>query len=174
MDSLAHTITEDDLANTRIGISCTIEPVKHVLCDLSGILGRFSEDLLKAFYPPIVGKRTNIVITELVNNVLENILLPDSAVTLEILVDAQHLVIRVTNAADEQRYEKVASHVRAIMECDDVKRLMRQTIRDRRVGRLKGGIGLMRLVAENKFQIHTEFHDGKMTVESRLAPGELS
>lgn len=167
-------ITEQDLPSTRIGISCTVEPVNHVVCDLSGILGRFSEDLLKAFYPPVVAKRANIVITELVNNVFENMQFPDSAMELEITVDSDTLVIKVTNAADEVRYAKVADHVQAIHDAQDVKQLMRQTIRDRRVGRQKGGIGLMRLVAENKFQISTEFLDGQMTVESRLALGELT
>lgn len=166
-------ITEQDLIDTELSFSLRLSPLKYVICDLSGILAGFVENLLSAFYPRIVSRRANIVITELVNNVLENVLFPESPLSVEVAVAQRELSIRICNQVTPDIFESVSEHVDLINSTEDLKALLKETIRKRRKQRLKGGLGLMRLVVENKFQIAVEYENELMTVETRLALGGL-
>ncbi|MCA9714313.1 MAG: ATP-binding protein [Myxococcales bacterium] len=166
-------ITEEQLAKTEVSLTCSVRPIANVMCDLSAILANSVDELLRAFYPAKVGKRANILITELVNNVLENMLVPESEIKLEVALRDQQLVIRVYNAVPEERYAQVKAHVDAINEAPDVRKLLKATIRARRAQRAKGGLGLIRVVAENKFRITTDYQGGTLCVESVLSLGDM-
>lgn len=169
-------ITEAELATTKIALSYTISPVKNIICDLSGILGNFNAELIGAFYPRLVSKRANIVITELVNNVLENIALSESPITLEVSLDGAWMDIRVRNVATPEQYAHVKQRVDLINNTEDLRQVLKETIRQRRQDRLKGGIGLMRLVVENKFRLATDYNEAEsiLTVHSQLDLGGLA
>ena len=77
------------------------------------------------------------------------------------------------NVATPEQYEHVKAHVDMINNAPDLRKLMKQTIRRRRRMARRGGLGLIRLVAENKFKIAAFYEDGCLVVDSTLSVGEL-
>jgi hypothetical protein len=158
----------EQLAETELTFVFRVSPVRNVICDLSGMLGNFSDDVLRAFYSRRVAARANIAITELVNNVIENFADPLGATSLELTVRDQVLFIDIGGPATEAQYAAVRGRVDWIYSADDPHELLKQTIRERRKQRLPGGLGLLRLVTENKFALDVRYADGVMHVEATL------
>jgi hypothetical protein len=148
--------------------------MRNIIGDLSGLLGNFSDELIGAFYPKNVSKKANIVITELVNNAVVNSTDGDSTVTLEIIINHDRLRIRVTNAAKRSQYRRVRDHIKMINSTGDLRKLLADTIRERRKDRLRGGLGLIRLAAENKFRLSAGYRAPYLTVDSQIGLGGLS
>jgi hypothetical protein len=167
-------ITQEELATTNISMRYDLSPMKNIIGDLSGLLGNFSDELIGAFYPKNVSKKANIVITELVNNAVVNSTDGDSKITLEIMINKHALRIRVTNVAKRSQYRKVRDHIKMINSTDDLRRLLAETIRERRKDRLRGGLGLVRLAAENKFTLSTRYRAPYLVIDSRIGLGGLS
>ncbi len=150
----------------------SISPQSNIIGDIGGLIAGFCEQLFSAFYPRLVSKRANTVITELFNNAIENNADPGSAIILDVQIDDSVLLIRMANAARPEQFEKVKRHV-TLINTADVRRLMAETIRERRRLQLKGGIGLMRLALENKSTISVDYKDPVLTVESKISLGGL-
>jgi len=167
-------ITQEELATTDISMRYDLSPMKNIIGDLSGLLGNFSDELIGAFYPKIVSKKANIVITELVNNAVVNSTDGDSKITLEIMINKHFLRIRVTNAAKRSQYKKVRDHIKMINSTGDLRKLLADTIRERRKDRLRGGLGLIRLAAENKFTLSAHYRAPYLVVDSQIGLGGLS
>ena len=132
----------------------------------------FCEELIGSFYPRLVSKRTNTVITELFNNAIENSTDPASTITLEVQINGAQLCIKMTNVARQEQFERVKRHVDRI-NSTDLHRLMAETIRERRKLQLKGGLGLMRLALENKSRISVDYKEPFLIVESEIPLGGL-
>jgi hypothetical protein len=164
-------ITEEELHKTNIAFSYTISPVKNIICDLSAIIGNFCEEAIGSFYPRKVSKKANIVITELLNNALENCNDDDSKVGLKLHVDEGNLIVKVVNPVNKEQYENVRAHVDRINSVNNIRTLLRETILERRKDRLKGGLGLIRLVAENKFKLSVDYKKPFLIVESQYVLG---
>jgi hypothetical protein len=164
-------ITEEELQRTKISFSYTLAPVKNVICDLSAMIGNFCEETIGSFYPRKVSKKANIVITELLNNALENSNDSDSKIGIKLNVDEELLVVKVINIVDRVQFEKVKAHVDKINSVENIRSLLRETILERRKDRLKGGLGLIRLVAENKFTLSVEYKRPYLIVESQYDLG---
>lgn len=154
------------LARTQLSSTLYLSPVRNVLGDLAGVLGEHVLTLMGMFYPRPLCRRANVVVTELVTNVLENIVEPESELRFDITVNAEDLVIEVGNQVTDAQFEAVQKRIVAIQQSDDVKELLKQTIRERRPKRLKGGLGFMRLAAENKFDLSLRREDGYMTIRA--------
>jgi len=167
-------ITQEELATTVISMRYDLSPKRNIIGDLSGLLGNFSDELIGAFYPKNVSKKANIVITELVNNAVVNSTDGDSKVTLEILIKKDLLRIKVTNAAKRSQYRKVRDHIKMINSTGDLRTLLAETIRERRKDRLRGGLGLIRLAAENKFTLSAGYRAPYLTIDSQIGLGGLS
>ena len=166
-------ITEQDLSQTCISTRYELSPVKNLIGDLSGLLGSFTDELLSAFFPRNISKKANIVITELVNNAVVNNTDENGKIVLETGINQEILFIRVTNTTDLDHYDAVRRHIERIMTSDNPQQLLAQTIRERRKERLRGGLGLIRLAAENKFELSADYEAPYLTVESRIALGGL-
>lgn len=164
---------ERQLPRTSITMHYAFSPVQYILCDLGGIMGNFCEELLGAFYPRVVSKRANVLVTELVTNVLQNTSDPTSPLEMTLEVNTEHLFIRIRNAVTREQYDVVRGHVELIHAADDLRALMKKTIRERRDKRETGGIGLIRIVAENKFKIAVDYQDGFLIMDSILDVGGL-
>jgi hypothetical protein len=164
-------ITEDELQKTVISFSYTISPAKNVICDLSAMIGNFCEETIESFYPRTVSKKANIVITELLNNALENSNDSDSKIGIKLQLDEEHLVVKVINIVDQIQFEKVKAHIEKINTTENIRNLLRETILARRKDRLKGGLGLIRLVAENKFKLSVDYRKPYLIVESQYELG---
>lgn len=164
-------VTEQELAETEISASYEIYPVKNVVGDISGLLGDSCGELIGSFYPKNISKKSNIVITELVNNAVLNNTDDTSKIVLEIRVSKDFLRIRVKNAVDYQQFEKVRAHIHMINSAGDLKELLARTIRKKRKERQKGGLGLIRLAAENKFSLSVDYDNTYLTVGSEFAIG---
>ena len=136
--------------NAEITVSYSIGPLKRVQYDMSGRLGNTIESMATEFYPHIIGKKINVLISELVNNVLENIADDTSKFTLDIGINETRLTVKVKNFVKKEDYEMVRAHVTKIRRSKNVAELMADTIRERREKKLKGGLGLIRLTAESK------------------------
>ena len=167
-------ITQEELATTSISMRYDFSPRRNIIGDLSGLLGNFSDELIGAFYPKTVSKKANIVITELVNNAVVNSADGDSKITLEIMIDEHLLRIRVTNAANRSQYKKVKEHIQMINSAGDLRQLLAETIRERRKDRLRGGLGLIRLAAENKFTLSAHYDAPYLVIDSQIGLGGLS
>lgn len=156
----------DVAASARVGLSFNVAPLGEISGNLPRLLGESVLELLGMFYPPSIGKKANVVVTELVQNVLENIVDPASELHVELRVDGDALIVRVTNKASEAQYEGVRARVEALTGSHDAKKLFSSTLRARRADRLKGGLGLMRLVSENRFRLAVSYEHGLLTVQA--------
>lgn len=152
--------------HARIGMSFNVAPLGDVSGHLPRLLGESILELLGMFYPTIVGKKANVVVTELVQNVIENIVDPRSELHLELHVDGDALIVRVSNKATPEQYEGVRARVDALSGEADAKQLLRTTLRTRRADRLKGGLGLMRLVSENRFRLAVTYERELLTMQA--------
>lgn len=167
-------ITEEDLQKTNISLSYSISPVQNIICDLSALIGDFCEELIGSFYTRVVSKKANVVITELLNNAIENILDKDSGIILNVKINEKRLLIEVMNVVNRTQYEKVKAQVQKINSANNIRELLKETIHQRRNKRLKGGLGLIRVVAENKFDISVDYKEPFLIVESQISLGGLN
>lgn len=170
-------ITEADLGQTRMSISYTFAPLRNIICDLSGLIGRSVRELIDAFYPPVAGQRVEVLIAELVDNIVQNIVDPESEMSLDLSVEDGTLHVRTRNVARRESFEKVRDHVAAIRAARDagtLQDLMRQTIRERRKARLTGGLGFIRLVHESRFDLAVEHDDGELVIDAWLDMNALA
>lgn len=170
-------ITEADLGQTRMAVSYTFAPLRNIVCDLSGIIGRAVRELIDAFYPRVAGQRVEVLIAELVDNILQNISEPDSAMHLGLEVEGGHLHVRTRNAVTPARFEEVRAHVGRIREAREtggLHGLMRQTIKERRRQRRTGGLGFIRLVHESKFDVTVDYVDAHLVIDARLDMNALA
>jgi hypothetical protein len=160
-----------DMKPVRLDMACSIAPMKAVRYNLSGLLGNFNADLAEQFYPPIVSTRLNVIVSELVNNVVENVADPSAGFDIAIRVGSSYLTVKVSNQVHESQYRKVQKHIAMIRNAADTKRLLAETIAKRKALRLRGGLGLIRLAAEIKSRLNVTFNRKKsvMTVVSRLS-----
>ena len=108
----------------------SISPQRNIIGDIGGLIARFCEELVGSFYPRVVSKRANTVISELFNNAVENNADPAGAITLEVQIDGAILRIRMTNVAPQEQFEKVKKHIDQINTAD-IRRLMAETIREK-------------------------------------------
>jgi len=164
-------ITEADLGRTAMTMSYRFAPVRNIICDLSGLIGRSAKSLIDAFYPRMAGQRVEVLIAELVDNMLQNVVDPDSAISLDLSVEGGRLHMRTRNTAHPEAYAQVRDHVSAICEARDggtLKDLMRRTIVERRRQRLTGGLGFIRLVHESRFDLAVEYDAGDLVIDAWL------
>lgn len=162
------------LAQTKIDARFSIAPAGNVVGDVAGLLGESLLELLSMFYPRRVCKKANVVVTELVTNVLENVSDPESGLLLELRIDQDRLVVGVTNPATLAQFEVVRARLQAIHDAPNPKHLLRDTIRSRRADRLKGGLGLMRLAIENRFGLNATYDQGNLMVRAEFALKDLA
>lgn len=149
---------------TRLGVSFRVAPLGDIRGNLATLLGESLPALLGMFYPSAVGKKANVAVTELIQNVVENIVDPDSELQLELRVGPEALEVQVRNKATPAQYEAVQARIDAVAQTADPKRLLRETLRARRADRLKGGLGLLRLVSENRFRLSARYEQEHLTV----------
>lgn len=152
--------------STRFRVAFDIEPLHDVGDNLPRMLGDSLHELLGMFFPQAVGKKANVVVTELVQNVLENIVDPTSALRLELRVDDDALIVRVSNKATPEQYAAVRDRVAELTAASDVRKLFTTTLRARRADRLEGGLGLMRLVSENRFRLAVSYDRELLTMQA--------
>lgn len=150
----------------NVNVSVRIGPLSSVLGDVAGLLAEAAQSLLGMFYPVPTAKRANVVITELVTNVLENVVDPASDFTMDLVIDGDVLKITVCNTVKPENYERIKARIAELQNAADAKKLLAKTIRERRPQRLKGGLGLIRLVAENRFALSSEYVDGRAIVRA--------
>ncbi len=150
--------------STRVGVSLRVAPLGDIRGNLATLLGESLPALLAMFYPPLIVKKANVAVTELIQNVLENVVDPTSELSLEMRVDGDALAVQVRNKATPDQYEAVRARVDALAQAADPKRLLGETLRARRADQLKGGLGLLRLVSENRFQLEASYEQEHLTV----------
>lgn len=164
-------ISEADLGQTAMAVSFRFAPVRNIICDLSGLIGRAVRDLIDAFYPRVAGQRVEVLIAELVDNILQNIVDPDSSMSLDMSVESGRLHARTRNVARAESFEHVRDHVAAIRSARDagtLHDLMRKTIIERRRQRLTGGLGFIRLVHESRFDLAVDYVGGELIIDAWL------
>ncbi len=164
-------ISEADLGRTSMTLAYEFQPVRNIICDLSGLIGRAVRELVDAFYPRIAGQRVEVLIAELVDNMLQNVFDPDSAISMKMTVADGQLHLRTRNTAHTESYEWVSGHIAAIREAraaGTLRELMRKTIVERRRKQLTGGLGFIRLVHESRFDLEVDYDDGELVIDARL------
>jgi hypothetical protein len=151
-----------------VGASIYISPLDHVAGDVAGLLGNFLFDLLGMFYPRQICSKANVVVIELVTNVMEHCTIRDGALKVDLKIDGDDLIITVANPVTPDVYEAVKNRFTVIAEAADPKKLLADTVRERRVDRAKGGLGLMRLTAESKFRLSADYEQGFLIVKAQF------
>lgn len=164
-------ITEDQLATTSLAVTYEFEPSKHIIGDLSGLIAEFSENLVGAFYPRTVGRKVNVVVTELFTNAVMHNSDGSRRIRVSLRLDGDTLSVAVCNAATAQQGESVRALVERACSADDARTLLARTIRERRAAGELGGLGLIRLVAENKFGLAASQENDEICVEARFSIG---
>jgi Family of unknown function (DUF6272) len=159
----------EQLERTRIGAMFTIRPVGNIVGDVAGLFAESLQTLLGMFYPPGVCKKANVVVTELVQNVVENIADRESGMQVELGIDGDTLSVVCSNKATAEQAENVRKRLSQLSDPKEARRLLAETIRARRPERLKGGLGFMRLVSENKFKLSTQYEGGLLTVRAEYS-----
>jgi hypothetical protein len=160
---------EAKLAKTQLRSTLRLSPTASATGDLAGILGGHLLELMGMFYDRVVCRRANVAVTEFVTNALSNAVDPAGELRVDVSVDADALVVEVSNKVDDPGYAAVEARVRRINESEDVKALMRETINHRRARRLKGGLGLLRLTSENRFVLSVRRDGEYMTLRAEHA-----
>lgn len=160
---------EINRSQTSVGASISISPIKHISGDVAGLLANFLVDLLGMFYSRRICSKANVVVTELVTNVMEHATNRDSEIKLDLRIDQDELSVRVQNHVTTEEYEIVKSRFDEIAAAQDPRVLLAKTVHARRGDRKRGGLGLMRLTAESKFQLSTEYVDGLLTVQASFS-----
>ncbi len=161
-------IAEEELARTSMTIAYSFAPLRNIVCDLSGIVANAVRELIEAFYPRLAGKRVDVLLTELIDNITQNVVDGDSRMFVDITVDEDELRVKTRNVVDPEQFEAVRQHVELINQSDDLPGLMRRTIKERRKKRLSGGLGFIRLVHENKFEIAVAYEASFLVINARL------
>lgn len=133
------------------------------------MLGNFLFQLLGMFFPRRVCARANVVVTELITNVMEHASSRDGEIGLVLTVNPQELVIEVSNSATTEEYEAIRGRFEEIANAKDPKQLLARTVYERHNERRRGGLGLMRLAAESKFQLSTQYAKGLLVIRAHLS-----
>lgn len=151
---------------TCVGLSLTVSPLGDVQGNLASSVGESLLAMLGVFYPTPLCKKANVVITELVQNVIDNISDPSSAMRVDLRIDGDALVVEVTNKATAEQFQAVKERVDQLRDVSDPKRLFADTLRARRMQRLRGGLGLIRLVSENRFRLSATYAGEHLTMQA--------
>lgn len=153
----------------HVSASFVVGPVGDVAGNLAAVLAESLGVLLPLFYPPVVCKKANVVLTELVQNVMEDVRFPESDMKVDLSVDRERLLVRVRNRVTDEQEALVSERLSQLETVEGAKKLFSETIRERRKQRLKGGIGLMRLVSENRFRLAKEYDGQELTVSAEFS-----
>jgi len=162
-------VTALNRAQTTVSASINIAPINHISGDVGGLLGNFLFQLLGMFFPRRVCARANVVVTELITNVMEHASSRDGEIGLTLTVNPQELVIQVQNTATEDEYEAIRARFSEIASAKDPKELLAVTVYTRHSEKRRGGLGLMRLAAESKFKLSTEYDKGFLVIRAHLS-----
>lgn len=156
-------------ARTAVSASIRIMPLDHITGDAGGLLGNFALQLLGMFYSRRVCARANVAVTELITNVMEHASGRDGEIMLDMEADEQQLIIKVSNRSTEEEYETIKARFAQISAAEHPKQLLATTVHARHHDRQKGGLGLMRLAAESKFQLSVEYLEGILIIRAFLS-----
>ena len=151
---------------TCVGLSLSLAPLGDVRGNLAATLGESLGGVLAMFYPMTLCKKAHIGVTELVQNVIENVQDPGSEMRLDVKIDNESLQVEVTNKATAEQFEAVKDRVEKLTAAEDPKRLFAETLRSRRMQRLRGGLGLLRLVSENRFRLSARYAGERLTMQA--------
>lgn len=154
---------------TEIGFSFSIFPLGNAQYDLSGKLGNFHRDYIREFFPEILGKRADVIISELLSNVLENTADKKSKCTVSVKLSSKMMLIKVKNVVEPWQFDNLRAHLKMIKRTHNVNKLMSDAITYRRSQGLKGGLGLIRLASECKARLSVSFNPSTslMTVTAK-------
>lgn len=164
-------VNEQELATTAISVTYELEPTRNIVGDLSGLIGTFCDSLVGAFYERSVSRKANVVVTELFNNAVAYNCDDGSKIRVRLSVDGDSMSVRVRNRASGEQCAQVKARIAAMRAATDPRQLLADTIRERRRHQLPGGLGLLRLVAENKFSLAARDRAGTLEVEARIRLG---
>jgi hypothetical protein len=151
---------------SEITAEICVRPVCNILGDISGLIADWAMSVLAMFYSSPVGKKANVALSELITNVLENISSPGGLLQVRLHIDGERLMIAVTNDTPKSQADNVRQRIEELNATANPRKLFADTIRARRGQQLKGGIGLMRLVVENKFKLSTDYDGELLTVRA--------
>ena len=98
---------EKNHSQTSVGASIYISPIDHITGDVAGLLANFLDALLVRFYPRRICQKVNVVVTELVTNVIQHGTERESEVRLDLSIDPDRLLIKVSNRVTPEEYRTV-------------------------------------------------------------------
>ncbi|MDC0719347.1 ATP-binding protein [Nannocystis bainbridge] len=157
---------DDEPITTSVGLTLTVAPMGDVGGNLAATVGESLLAMLTVFYPQALCKKANVVITELVQNVIDNVNDPASQMRVDLRIDGDALQVQVTNKATPEQFQDVKDRVEQLTTSTDPKRLFADTLRARRMQRLRGGLGLIRLVSENRFRLSATYSGEQLTMQA--------
>lgn len=132
--------------------------------------------LLAVALPPPFPSRLSAALIELVTNAAEHCeASAGPGVRVEVYRRAGVCGVAVSNPSAPGSLDALRARLEALSEAGSPKELLARTLRERRAARLKGGVGLLRLVAECGFELSVSEEHHWLTVRAEQAlPGGRS
>lgn len=158
--------TAEPPVTTSVQLSLAVSPLGDIRGNLAATVGESLLAMLGMFFSPTLCKKANVVITELVQNVIDNVSDPASEMRIDVRIDGEALQVEVTNKVTPEQFQAVRERIEQLNTVSDPKRLFADTLRARRMQRLRGGLGLIRLVSENRFRLSANYAGEHLTMQA--------
>jgi rRNA processing protein Krr1/Pno1 len=157
----------------NLSLELAIDPLYDFNYYGSNLLSDINSLLVQHFYSKPLAKKVYVILSELLNNVVDHIEDKSSSCKIKLDIDPEGVVIKVKNKVDKDQYDKVKSHIMKIKNINDQKAYFSEIVTQRREKGLTGGLGYARLFIENTNDISISYDRKKsyMTVTSKLRTG---
>lgn len=156
----------------QLAASLSMQPVESMTTAAAGLVASFLNGLFREVHSRRLATRIYVGVSELLTNVLQHATVRDGEVNLNLHLQPDCLSVKVQNRASIEEYEKVQAIVEALAASESPQALFVRTLRDRRDHHQEGGLGLIRLVVECKFQLAIQYSDDLLTIEAKLPLGD--
>ena len=159
---------------SKINLSYQFAPIKDTRYIISEIMGNFNAELFKIFFSKVISKRINTIISELINNVLANTIDKSSYFSVKIYSSENEIRIIVKNNVTLEQFKLVKEHIKMINVHNSPKKLLEEIIKERRAKGLTGGLGLIRIVSEEKAKVQVRYNnnDSYMSIITKMKLNE--
>ena len=157
----------------RIQLSWKVGPLGKVDYGFGSVLSSAGATVLRHLTSRPLAARLDVVVSELVNNVLENTADDSTGIAVDLKVDGGSMEVRVGNSVSPEVFEQVRRHVTAIRRHPNPRELLATTMKGRRSQGEHGGLGLIRLVSEARARISVAYDKKRcwMRVTARVPLG---
>lgn len=165
------TFSDHDV-KAHIEATLSLHPLEHMTASVSVLIATFLDGLFRELHSKRVGAKINVGVTELLTNVIQHVSRRDGGMRISLKLKSDHLVLKVQNRATPEEYQKLKAIIDEVSTAESPGALFVKTLRERRSHHEEGGLGLIRLASESKFQLNLQYVNDVLTVVAVLPVGD--